>query len=41
MYWLLFDALIFQKEVNATNYAMSADQNFILLESNYSKVIFF
>ncbi|KAL7991683.1 hypothetical protein Chor_015939, partial [Crotalus horridus] len=26
------------KEVNATNYAMSADQNFILLESNYSKL---
>uniref|UniRef100_A0A8C5WYT6 Fibroblast activation protein alpha n=1 Tax=Laticauda laticaudata TaxID=8630 RepID=A0A8C5WYT6_LATLA len=26
------------KEVNATNYAMSADQKFILLESNYSKL---
>uniref|UniRef100_A0A670YR44 Fibroblast activation protein alpha n=1 Tax=Pseudonaja textilis TaxID=8673 RepID=A0A670YR44_PSETE len=29
------------KEVNAKNYAMSADQKFILLESNYSKVMFF
>ncbi|XP_063174365.1 prolyl endopeptidase FAP isoform X3 [Candoia aspera] len=26
------------KQVNATNYVMSADQNFILLESNYSKL---
>uniref|UniRef100_A0A803SLT8 Fibroblast activation protein alpha n=1 Tax=Anolis carolinensis TaxID=28377 RepID=A0A803SLT8_ANOCA len=26
------------KKVNATNYALSGDQNFILLESNYSKV---
>nr|XP_008117198.1 PREDICTED: prolyl endopeptidase FAP [Anolis carolinensis] len=26
------------KKVNATNYALSGDQNFILLESNYSKL---
>uniref|UniRef100_A0A8D0ED52 Dipeptidylpeptidase IV N-terminal domain-containing protein n=1 Tax=Salvator merianae TaxID=96440 RepID=A0A8D0ED52_SALMN len=26
------------KQVNATNYALSADHNFILLESNYSKL---
>lgn len=28
----------FQNKVNATNYALSGDQQFILLESNYSKV---
>lgn len=31
--------LIFQKQVNASNYVLSSDKYFIALESNYSKVI--
>jgi len=37
-YWNLIYFLMFQKQVNASNYVLSSDKYFIALESNYSKV---